>query len=277
MKLRAAAGGGFSLISYGRAPAGDESPLEFLKALTLTERSDIGSGFEVIDYMVGQLDSSRSEEGNTRRPRDRESTRTALIEAATRLFADLGFDGTSTDRIAHAAKVNKALISYHFGGKAGLYRAILSGTFREINERLESADGAGLPADQRLDALIGAFAELHRLRPWFPAMILREVLSGGHHLDEAALPEFLSIFGRVRRLVADGIRDGSFRPVDPLLTHLSVVGSLVFFFATLPLRERLAAEGKIPFAAPTAEQYVRHVRELVSRGLAPNQPESGRR
>ena len=211
-----------------------------------------------------------SEQRVAKRPRDPESTRSALLEAATGLFSTVGFDGATTDRIARNAGVNKALISYHFGGKAGLYRAILCATFREMNSQLEAIDDARLPAGERLDGLIAAFANVHRLRPWFPSMLLREVLSGGHHLDEAALPEFLSIFGHVRRLVADGIRDGSFRPVDPLLTHLSVVGSLVFFFATIPLRERLVAEGKIPFAAPTADQYVRHVRELMAKGLAPD-------
>lgn len=210
------------------------------------------------------------------RPRSPDSTRAALEESATHLFATIGFDATTTDQIAKAARVNKALISYHYGGKAALYRSILHTTFQEINHRLEAADDPASPAATRLDCLIGAFADLYQVRPWFPSMILREVLSGAHHLDDAALPEFLSIFSHVRRLVADGIRDGSFRAVDPLLTQLNVVGSLVFFFVTIPLRDRLVTEGKIPIAAPTTEQYVRHVRELMTRGLAPDPVESER-
>lgn len=209
--------------------------------------------------------------------RDTEVTRRALVLSATRLFARDGYDGTTTDRIARDARVNKALISYHFGGKAGLYRAILLATFRDMNRRLEAADEPSRTSASRLDALIGAFADLYDERPAFPAMMLREVLAGGPHLDEQVLPEFLAVFARIRKLIADGVRDGSFRSVDPLLTHLSIVGSLVFFFATHPLRERLASEGMIPLAAPPAETYVRHVRELMARGLASASAGSERR
>jgi hypothetical protein len=107
-------------------------------------------------------------------------------------------------------------------------------------------------------------------------MILREVLSGGRHLDEEVLPLFLSVFATVREIVARGIRDGSFRPVDPFLTHLGLVGSLVFFFATAPLRGRLAAQGKLPVASPAAEAYLKHIQEIMARGLAADRRASRR-
>jgi len=83
-------------------------------------------------------------------------------------------------------------------------------------------------------------------------MMLREVLSGGPHLSEEVLPEFLAVFARIRKLIADGVRDGSFRSVDPLLTHLSIVGSLVFFFAT-----HLSASASRPREDPVAARRPR--------------------
>ena len=50
--------------------------------------------------------------------------RTRLLDAALVLFADKGFAKTSTREIAQAAQVNVASISYYFGDKAGLYRAV---------------------------------------------------------------------------------------------------------------------------------------------------------
>ena len=43
------------------------------------------------------------------------ATRQALIDAATSLFAQRGFEGTRVDQIAETAGVNKAMISYYFG------------------------------------------------------------------------------------------------------------------------------------------------------------------
>jgi hypothetical protein len=83
------------------------------------------------------------------------------------------------------------------------------------------------------------------------------------------LPHLLEIIGVSRRLAARGVREGLFRRVDPLLLHFGLVGSLVFFFATEPARQRAAAEGRIPFAMPDSTSFVRYLEELTLRGLAP--------
>lgn len=50
--------------------------------------------------------------------------RTRLLETALNLFAEQGFAKTSTREIARQAQVNISAISYYFGDKAGLYRAV---------------------------------------------------------------------------------------------------------------------------------------------------------
>src|SRR5215470_13930703 len=70
-----------------------------------------------------------------------EQTRQAILNAALREFAREGLAGARTDAIARAAGVNKALISYYFGGKNGLYSATLDHVFsqlvRVLNEVLD--------------------------------------------------------------------------------------------------------------------------------------------
>jgi len=53
-----------------------------------------------------------------------------------------------------------------------------------------------------------------------------------------------------------------------LLTHLSLVGSLVFFFATQRFRERVLADRRIAMKAPDAAAYVKHIQDLLAHGLA---------
>lgn len=59
------------------------------------------------------------------RIRDAERTRSRLLEAALDEFAARGYAGARVSAIADRAGVNKQLISYYFGGKHGLYRALL--------------------------------------------------------------------------------------------------------------------------------------------------------
>jgi AcrR family transcriptional regulator len=60
-----------------------------------------------------------------RSPRsDGEASRERLLRAGLSLFARQGYAKTSTRELAEAAGVNVASISYYFGDKAGLYRAV---------------------------------------------------------------------------------------------------------------------------------------------------------
>ena len=55
---------------------------------------------------------------------DGEQSRERLLRVGLALFAQKGFEKTSTREIAEAAQTNIAAISYYFGDKAGLYRAV---------------------------------------------------------------------------------------------------------------------------------------------------------
>jgi AcrR family transcriptional regulator len=203
---------------------------------------------------------------------DAESTRRALIEAGTSVFAERGFKGATAELIARRAHVNKAMINYHFHGKKGLYQAILATTLADVLASLQEVRASGRDAPEQLRRFIAAFAGRARAQPAFPAMVLREVLSGGAQLDAATFARMAGVFGLVRDIVAQGTREGSMRRVDPLLTHLSIVGALLFFFGSEPFRNRVVAEAAVAKRPPRAEDFVVHMQEAVTRGLAPDTP-----
>ena len=66
--------------------------------------------------------------------RPSEITRERILKAAERLFAERGYDATSVRAIVEKARVNQAAINYHFAGKEGLYREVLSTAFRALTE-----------------------------------------------------------------------------------------------------------------------------------------------
>lgn len=59
-------------------------------------------------------------------PQDTRDSREALIEAGKRVFAQKGYAAATVKDLSDAAGVNASLISYHFGGKEGLYRTCLT-------------------------------------------------------------------------------------------------------------------------------------------------------
>jgi TetR/AcrR family transcriptional regulator len=210
-----------------------------------------------------------------REKRDPEATRQALLRAGAELFSERGFDGVPIEEVAARAGVNKALISYHFRGKRGLYVAILESGFTAMRSRLEAIEAQAPSAREALRAFLEAFQQVTRERPGFPTLFLREVLASG--IEPAVLPHLLEIVAVSRRLAERGAREGLFRRVDPLLLHFGLVGALVFFFATEPARRRAEAEGRVPFEMPEPRAFIGYLEQLTLRGLAPERRSRPRR
>lgn len=88
-------------------------------------------------------------------------TRQRVVEAASALFAERGFHGTTARDIAERAGVNLAAAHYHFGSKESLYLDVLRVQFDTITAALERR-GARLAAGARPDR--AALEELLRAR-----------------------------------------------------------------------------------------------------------------
>ena len=90
---------------------------------------------------------------------DGAEARNRLLDTALALFANQGFAKTSTRAIAQGAGVNVAAISYYFGDKAGLYRAVFEDP--RSNPGPNAADLQAGPAslDDVLRALLLGFTE----------------------------------------------------------------------------------------------------------------------
>jgi AcrR family transcriptional regulator len=94
-----------------------------------------------------------------KRRSDGAEARERLLHAALRLFAERGFDKTSTRGIAQAAGVNIAAINYYFGDKAGLYRAVFREPLGTACGHAEHVAGPELSLRDALDRFISHFLE----------------------------------------------------------------------------------------------------------------------
>ena len=179
----------------------------------------------------------------TRRPRrgpsaDPEPTRDRILAAAALEFAARGFDGAKVDRIAARARLNKAMLYYHFQNKAALYREILAGMFQALAARVEGIVREGVPPEDQIRRFIAAVAAESAARPHFPPMWMREMAEGGRHLDADVLGEALRVLRVLGAILAEGRDRGAFRPLHPFVVHMSIVAPIVLFGATAPIREK---------------------------------------
>ena len=183
-------------------------------------------------------------------------TRHAIFEAAAHEFSESGFDGVSVDDIARRARLNKAMLYYHFRGKLALYREIVRDMLREGGARITAVADAPNPPDVKIRRFVEAFMALTEGRPWFPRLMLREMAEGAPHLDRGTLAGFRTVIGSFTRILTEGQSTGAFRPVHPVLAYLSIIGPLLLNIA----RERAgAAPGRagLQMLAPIPRDEVR--------------------
>jgi AcrR family transcriptional regulator len=87
------------------------------------------------------------------------ATRQALIAAARESFAALGYAETPTEEIVRRAAVTRGALYHHFADKKGLFRAVVEGIEREIDERVRTAARSAANAADAFVAGCDAFLD----------------------------------------------------------------------------------------------------------------------
>lgn len=118
-------------------------------------------------------------------PEAAEGSRERLIAVGLRLFAQKGLDSVSVRDLAAEAGVNLSLVSYHFGGKEGLYKTIIEEHALQARERMyqaiEPAAGTAMTAEtfrNTLRTIIGTLVTLRNESPEMAVLMQRERLDG---------------------------------------------------------------------------------------------------
>ena len=140
------------------------------------------------------------------RPPPPTRSRDRVFAAAASAFAAHGFAGTSVDRIADAARLNKAMIYYHFHNKAELYREILRDMFGAVGARVRDVAASDRsPADKgpRLHR------DVCRPRPRRGRTFRRsgsaKIADGGPHLDDATLGDMAGVLKALGAIIEEGV------------------------------------------------------------------------
>lgn len=92
-------------------------------------------------------------------PQPGEAVPARLLRAAIRIFAAKGYAKASTREICLAADANVAAIHYYFGGKQGLYQAVLAKPVQDVVSLIPCAgDDQPMPSmEEALRQFYGAF------------------------------------------------------------------------------------------------------------------------
>ena len=203
---------------------------------------------------------STSDASSGAKPSEDRETRARLLHAAARLFAERGYARVTVRDICKKARANVAAVNYHFGGKDGLYRAVMRHAMETMQATTDEAQEAGrdLPAAERIRAYVSVFADrllgVHH-ETWIHQLMLREMSDPTPALatvaEEVLKPRMVYLAAAIAELLHCA-------PDDPkvLRCALSVTSQFNSLLWTKGVARLLDAEGGVPGSVDAIADHI---------------------
>ena len=192
----------------------------------------------------------------------RRDTRSKILSAATPLFAKHGLNGVSVRNLASAAGVNLSMVSYHFGGKEGLYAEILKRQFEGFRY-IDDIAGSGLPPLEKFELYIRGTIRRYRENPYLLRYYVSELSNPTPCFHTIVRPAVQKVLKVLREAVEEGISRKNLRKsLNAADSVLALAGMINFYFLVAP-----AARGFVEPHRERDEELVKHFMDIVKAGF----------
>jgi AcrR family transcriptional regulator len=159
------------------------------------------------------------------RQHDRELKREAVIRAAAHAFNHKGYHNTSLDDIAAALEVTKPTVYYYVTNKEQLLFECFVAGVEQIRAVLREVRDLELPARERLKVVLRNYARAVASEfGWCMVRAEDQDLSPDMSGHIKAMKS--EIDQGIRKLIRDGVQDGSIHPCDPKMTAFALAGAI---------------------------------------------------
>lgn len=164
---------------------------------------------------------------------DTEGTKRKILDAATREFAQRGPDGTTIERIAKLAGVNKERVYNYFGGKTALFAHVL----REQLATAAHVVPLNSPSADDVPEYAGRLYDYHREHPELARLLQWEALAFDAEVPEEE--QRREYYGLKTAAIVEGQSSGELSSALPAdLLHFLLL-SLAGYWAVLPQVARM--------------------------------------
>ncbi|MGH7298765.1 MAG: TetR/AcrR family transcriptional regulator [Polyangiaceae bacterium] len=174
-----------------------------------------------------------------------------ILDVATQLFAERGYEGASMNDVAERVGMRKASLFYHFATKDALYEAVLDRLVASLQNALEAIYASSGTFPDRLDAVTELLVDTLASHPYAARLLLREAMDWGPVIRGKLLERILMVLEAGAAWVRAGQEQGTFVDGDPKQIVLSAIGLHFLPFAVGQLVEKYT--GTEPFDAAFVE------------------------
>src|ERR1700749_663121 len=201
-----------------------------------------------------------------RTPPAKNPTAEKLLVAASELMIERASIEVSLSDIAQKSGVNAALVKYHFRKKDGLRLALLARDAATEMSNLEYLLAQPITPTAKLKLHIAGIIRAYHRFPYMNRLIhylLHESSAGS--ADQVSKFFVAPLLDFHRRLLAQGIKAGEFRKIDPVLFYTSLIGACDHLFFGRHAMSRATGVG--PVTDEVCRDYIVHIEALICGGM----------
>lgn len=160
-----------------------------------------------------------------------EQARALLLEIAAKEFSSRGFAGARLEQIAAEAGITRAMIYYYFGGREGLYVAVLEEAYNAIWKAEHAIKTDGLEPSEALRRLVEFRVNYYIDNPSFVSLVSIENQLEANHLKRAKTVTVTATpsLEHTAAVLAQGQSQGAFRRDVDVVDLYQVIVSMGFF------------------------------------------------
>ena len=193
-----------------------------------------------------------------------EGVKERLMASARPLFAEKGFDRASVRDIAGAAEANPAAVSYYFGGKEGLYRAVLEDAWAELERHFEGLMSEGPEPMEKIGSFVRGLFAFHAANPFMIRFINREMADPTPCFEAVIVPHVARVAGALRAALAEAAERGEIdKGTDPALAAVLLASISNYIFLVGPVARRVFLDPE-----PSLQRLPDAILSLFRKGVA---------
>jgi len=149
-----------------------------------------------------------------RREEEKERRRAEMVDAAEALYAKVGWDAVTMDRVAKSARLSRALLYVYFRDKSDLLHAITERALRDLRERFVAAAAAHPRGVDQVQAIGRAYVLFQQEKPYhFDACARFHARQAeGYPAEDACAAAGDAVMAVIVAALRQGQADGSIRP-----------------------------------------------------------------
>lgn len=173
-------------------------------------------------------------------------TRQIIVDTAERFFRDIGYQKTTVADIAKSLRMSPANVYRFFDSKKSINEAVLERYKREQEEAIATIADEDRPAAERLRDILATSYRLNAARFAGHARMQEMVCAAMEESWDAIIAHIERFDIVLRRVVADGIARGEFRPMEPAHATGCIRTAMIRFMHPLLITQCECIPGPTP-------------------------------